>query len=159
MVKKTMAILGDTGKFSPILIDVFAKQELRLLFVSEAETKIEKLKKQLEPLKTAADIEFIRCEREGCWEADIILLIRSENISFALVEKIKEVATQKIVMVVSEDIKQPDKPVFEKLLPYSKVVEMVFDSRKKEFSVFGKDAEAKADVQNILESTGYQLNK
>lgn len=159
MVKKTMAILGDTREFSPVLMEVLIKQDLRLLFVSEDEAKNENVKKQLEPLKAIAEIEFISCEREGCWEADIILLNRPENISPALVEKIKEVATQKIVVIVSEDIKQPDNPELEKLLPYSKIVEIVFDPQENEFSVSGKDAEAKANMQFIFESAGYQLNK
>jgi len=159
MVKKTMAILGDTGKFSAVLMEVLVMQDFRLLFVSEDEAKNKKIKKQLEPLKTAAEIEFISCEREGCWEADIILLTRPENISTILIEKIKEVATQKIVLVVSEEKQQPDTPELEKLLPYSKVVEIVFNPQEKEFSVSGKDAESRTNVQKIFESTGYQLNK
>lgn len=158
-MKKTMAILGDPGEFPPILMEILVMQDLRLLFVSEDEAKNEMIRKQLEPLKTAAEIEFISCEREGCWEADIITVTRPENISSALVEKIKEVATQKIVLVVSEERDQPDKPELNKLLPYSKVVEIVFDPRKKEFSVSGKDAKAKADVKNIFESAGYKQNK
>jgi len=159
MVKKTMAILGDTGEFSTVLMEVLMMQDLRLLFVSEDEAKNKKIKKQLEPLKTAAEFEFISCEREGCWEAEIIAVTHPENISTILIEKIKEVATQKIVMVVSEDKKQPEKPELENLLPYSKVVEIVFDPREKEFSVSGKDAVSKTIVQKIFESTGYQLNK
>lgn len=158
-MKKTMAILGDTGEFPPVLMEILVKQDLRLLFVSEDEAKNEKVRKQLEPLKAAAEIEFKSCEREGCWEADIILLTRPEKVSSALVEKIKEVATQKIVLVVSEDLNQPDKPEFEKLLPYSKVVKFVFDPLEKEFSISGKDAESLEDIQKLLEGTGYQLNK
>ena len=136
-MQKTMAILGDTRRFSHILMEFLVMLDLRLLFVSEDEAKNEKVKKQLELLKATAEIEFISCEREGCWEADIILLTRPENISSALVEKIKGVATQKIVLVVSKDIKQPYKPELEKLLPYSKVLEIVFDPWKKEFSISG----------------------
>lgn len=158
-MKKTMAILGGPGEFPPILMEILVMQDLRLLFVSEDEAKNEMVRKQLEPLKTTAEIEFISCEREGCWEADIIAVTRPENISSALVEKIKEVATQKIVLVLSEDGDRADKPEIDKLLPYSKVVEIVFDPRKKEFSVFGKDAKAKADVQNTFESTGNKQNK
>ena len=156
-MKKTIAILGDSGEFSSELYEVLMKQDLRLLFVSEDEAKYERLKEQLNPSNAVAEIEFHMCQREGCWEADIIVLNYSEVISSALTEKIKEVATQKIVLKISEDDKKFEKPELEKLLPLSKVVTINFDHYKKEFSVFGKDSEAKAEVLKILLNLDYQL--
>lgn len=157
MVKKTIAILGDTGEFSPVLMEVLMRQDLRLLFVSEVEKKNVALKKQLENTNVLDEVEFISCEREGCWEADIIAVTRPENIFPGLVEKIKEVATQKIVLVVSEEKKQFDNPELEKSLPHSKVVEINLDMKAKEFSVSGKDSEAIAGIRSIFENAGYKF--
>lgn len=157
MVKKTIAVLGNTGKFSPGLIEVLMKQDLRLLFVSEENTKHIEIKEQLAPVNAAAEIEFISCERDGCWEADIIAISMRDGISPDLVQKIKEVATQKTVLLISEDNRRTVKPELEKLLPYSKVVEMQIDTREKEFAISGIDVEAKTDIRIIFENAGYKL--
>ncbi len=157
MMKKTMAILGDTGGFSPVFMEILVKLDIRLLFVSEDVAKNIKVKEQLESFRAAAEIEFISCEREGCWEADIIAVVRPENISPSLVDKIKEVATQKTVLVISEENKISKHPELEKLLPYSKVIEIELDTPAKQFSVSGKDVEALSGIKSIFENAGYQF--
>lgn len=153
-----MAILGYTEGFFTDVIKVFLKQNFQLLFVSEDEPKNKRLIKQLEHLEPAADIEFISCEREGCWVADIIAIIQQENVSTPLVEKIKEVATQKIVLVISDDKNQTGVDL-NKALPHSKIVEIKFNLQEKRFRLFDKDAEAKKKIQKIFEGSNYQLNK
>ena len=153
MVEKTIAILGDTGEFPPTLIDVLAKQDLRLLYVSENEEKNVALKNRLNNLEVLAEVEFLSCEREGCWEADIIAFTQPDNISPGLVEKIKEVAIQKIVLVVSG---RKESANLDALFPYSKIVEVVKKSPGKGFSIAGKNAAANAEVQELIE--GY-INK
>ncbi|MEP6262789.1 MAG: hypothetical protein ABJ092_14530 [Gillisia sp.] len=155
MVERTIAILGDTGEFPQVLMEAFAKQNLRLLYVSENEEKNVAVQQQLENLKVLAEVEFLSCEREGCWEADIIAFSKPESISPALVEKIKEVATQKIVVVVTG---QNQSANFDALFPNSKVVEVSVNTTK-EISISGKDKTANAEVQELIESTTYKSNK
>lgn len=155
MVKKTIAILGDTGKLSTGLMEDLMRQDLRLLFISENDSKNIELKGQLEQANTAAEVEFTSCEREGCWEADIIALTPQESISTGLIQKIKEVATQKIVLVFSEENKTNSKADLNNLLPYSKVIEIQINPVLKEFYLTGKDAEALHEVSSIFEKTGY----
>lgn len=154
MVERTIAILGDTGEFPQALIEAFAKQNLRLLFVSENEEKNLALQQQLENTKVLAEVEYLSCEREGCWEADIIAFYQPESISPALVAKIKEVATQKIVLVVTGEKNSTN---FDALFPYSKVVEVFVNSTGKEISICGKDKTANAEVQELIESTNYKI--
>lgn len=158
MMKKTIAVLRNSGEFSPLIMEILLQQDLRLLFVSEDKYKNEKLEKQLEAKPTVAEIDFITCEREGCWEAEIIIVNQSDKFSYDLIEKIKEVATQKIVLSVSEDAEQSDYTGLEKLLPFSKLVKINFDHREKEFSVFARDFEAKTEVLKIFGNSDYKLN-
>ena len=156
MVKKTIAILGDTGRLSTGLMEDLMRQDLRLLFISENDSKNITLKEQLERDNTAAEVEFTSCEREGCWEADIIALTPMENISTGLIRKIKEVATQKIVLEISEENKTSGNSNLAGLLPYSKVIEIKFNSPQKEFAVTGKDEESIYQVRSIFEKAGYK---
>lgn len=156
-MKKTIAILGDKkGSFSEV-IKVLIKQDLRLLFVSEdEETKIG-ISRQLKFQDATAEIEFLSCERDGCWEADMIVLVNPDTSLVAHVKKIKEVATQKIVLVPSEGKKIKDEPDLRELLPWSKVVEINFDSIEKKISFCSKDAQAKAEVERLFEASGHVL--
>src|SRR5690606_3553582 len=155
MVKKTIAILGDTGRLSTGLIEELMRQDLRLLFISENDSKHIELKEQLDEANTAAEVEFTSCEREGCWEADIIALTPMESFSKGLIQKIKAVATQKIVLEISEYNKTSGKSDLAGLLPYSKVIEIQFNSPQKEFAVTGKDEESIYQVRSIFEKAGY----
>lgn len=156
MVKKTIAILGDTGKFSPVVMQDLMKQDLRLLFISEDETKKFKLKEQLEPINGAAEVEFTSCERDGCWEADIIAITGKENIPTALIKKIKEVATQKTVLIISEENKKSESHYLVTSLPNSNVIEIQIDTPVKEFRLTGKDAHSLTEIKFIFENAGYQ---
>ena len=156
MVERTIAILGETGEFPQVLLEAFAKQNLRLLYVSENKEKNVAVQQQLENLKVLAEVEFLSCEREGCWEADIIAFSQPESISPALITKIKEVATQKIVLVVTGEKKLAN---FYALFPYSKFVEVLINNTGKEISVSGNDNTAIAEVQELIESTINKSNK
>ena len=71
-VRKTIAFIGDSGKFCPALTEELTQQDLRLLFVSAEEEKNIRIKEAMGYLNPSADIEFNNYETEGCWEADII---------------------------------------------------------------------------------------
>ncbi len=156
MVKKTIAILGDTGKFSPGLLEILLKQDLRLLFISEEETKNINLKEQLERFHAKAEVEFVSCEREGCWEADIIAITRNKKIPAELVQKIKEVSTQKIVLIISEENDLGVQSELVDQLPFSKVIEINIDTKANKFSVTGNHTNALTGISTIFDKAGYQ---
>lgn len=157
VMRKTVAILGEIGIFFPELIKVLIKQDLQLLLVSEDEEKKLEISEQLELKNSTAEVEFLSCEKDGCWEADMIVLVNPDNSSSSLVKKIKEVATQKIVVVISEDKEILGKPDLQELLPWSKVVEIRLNSSKRVISLCSKDVEAKMEVKSIFQASGYQL--
>ena len=158
-MRKTMTILGDTGKLFPDMTEILLKKDLRLLFVSEDEVENLELRSRLEQAGAVAEVEFTSCERDGCWEADIIAITQPEKASSALLKRIKEVATQKIVLAIYEDRKNFDKATLQQLLPHSKIVLLQMDSQKKKFSVSGNYPEAKDGVKELLSGAGYEVKQ
>lgn len=158
MVTKTIAILAEKGKISPELLRVLGKSNLRLLFVAENEENKNQLVERLQPLGLKAEIDFTSCGKEGCWEADKILLLRSAEPSEVFIDQIKEVATQKPVWVVSEETETKDQADLKRLLPNSKVIEIKFKKKKKEVSICGKDAEARDEIRQLFEASGYAVS-
>jgi predicted dinucleotide-binding enzyme len=157
MVKKTIAIIGDTGKFCPALTKAAVQQDLRLLFISHNEEVVSKVKAQLEELKKPTEVEFISCEKEGCWEAEIIAFTRPEEIEPVLFERIRQVSTQKTVVVISHrpvKTSEHEKFCFQELLPHSRLVEL--EIKGSEFRIFGRNSEANQYVQEFFEAAGYQ---
>ena len=154
MGKKTVAVIGETGEFCPALAKAAVQQDLRLLFISRDEAKTSSLQTQLGQLEESAEIEFLNCEKEGCWEADVIAFTRPEKIEAALLERIKQVSTQKVVLVFSYQVEENvDRMCFQQLLPHSKVVEL--ELKDSEFSIFGRNKEANETVQKFFEVAGY----
>ena len=159
MVKSTVAIIGDTGEFCPALIKAIMQHELRLLFISGDEAKVSHLKKELQQLPQKAEVEYLTCEKEGCWEADIIAFTRPTKIEPLLLQKIKQVSTQKLVLVISHGSTKDrgqEKLCFQELLPHSKLVEL--EIRERQFSLFGKSDEANSTVAAFFKAAGYHQN-
>ncbi len=156
MVKKTIAVLGDNENFSSNLMEVLTKQDLRLLFISEDEASKIELKQRLEEANPTAEVEFTSCEREGCWEADIIAITPMKSLSGELVQKIREVATQKIVLVFKKENNVSDHAELSNSLPYSKVIEIILNSPQKEFILSGKDENSIVAVKEIFENAGFK---
>ncbi|MCC8361387.1 hypothetical protein [Salinimicrobium sediminilitoris] len=154
MGKKTVAIIGESGEFCPALAMAAVQQDLRLLFISRDETKKSILEKRLGDLDVPAEVEFTTCEKDGCWEADAIAFIQPEEIEPKLLDRIKQVSTQKIVLVIFHPGKLKNKEFcFQDLLPYSRIVEL--EIKGSDFHIFGRNKEAKEIVQNFFKAAGY----
>lgn len=158
--RKIIAILGEVGSFCPALAEKLAEQHLRLLFVSTKGQKNTEFSEKLRQMKPSAEIEFINCEKEGCWEADIITFTDFSYIEPELVQRIREVATQKVVLAVSEgnEGKESSGKISElrELLPHSHVFQVVLDSGKMEAEITGSTDDAK-EVKVIFRNAGYKI--
>lgn len=103
-----------------------------------------------------SEVEILDCAKEGCWEADIIVF-SGEILEEGLPEKIREVATQKIVLVITWDNKnerQEEKLVqVRKALPFSKTVGLIF--HRKEMILSGENPEAVDTAKKIVQLLGY----
>ena len=156
MVRKTIAVIGTVEGEALILLEALARQKLRLLVVSGQQEANLQAKEHLEMAGGAAEIEFISCEREGCWEADMIMVAPAAELTPSLLEKIRTVATQKPVLRISEDKTQYEESLKD-LLPHARVVELKVDPQARQICLSGQDPDASAAVKRIFENTGYDI--
>lgn len=154
-VKETIAFLGDAGTLCPVLMKNLAEQgNYRLLFVSDDLTDI-----NLQDI--TGDVELIQCAKEGCWEADIIALVDPEEITAEVVNRIKDVATQKILLCIETEHRQKSCFSIEKLkalqveFPYSKLVYINVNFQQMTVQVHGDNQEARDSISSIFESSGF----
>ena len=109
------------------------------------------------------NIEKMSCATDASWEADIVILsgccINDEEI----VQKIKKVATAKIIIIMENDdefTKSINRQLsFDIVFPHSKIVEVINinmdDKAEKEFLLEGHDSYALDSVSNIFERMGF----
>lgn len=124
MWTKTIAILGEQEQYPLELLKILGKQEFQLLFVSSNQETNSRLIKQFDQLETTAEVDFISCEKEGCWEADLIILYKPAKLLSTIIERIREVAIQKTILVISESSTQKNDLNLKDLLPHSRVIDV-----------------------------------
>src|SRR5690606_20786726 len=137
-VKKAIALIGEIQGKEKILMQLV--KNYRLLWVTKEDDSYSDLSQSILNEFPGAEVEIIACAKEGCWEADIIFL-EVHGIEKELIERIREVATQKIVVVLGKDDDHAPALVNKLLLvqeglPYSKIVEVYLEP---ETVVAGKD--------------------
>lgn len=174
--KKTIAIVGATEKRGLAVINYLAKGNYRLLLMSEDSEKLAQLKNDL--TNAVAEIETLNCVKDACWEADIIIVATPYEQEREVAEKIKEVATGKIVVSVSNPIDSTYERLFpspsnsaaeelQRLLPYSKVVKTFNTSLVENFTspvikretadtfIAGNNGDAINTIAEIIKSVGF----
>lgn len=132
MVKSTIAILGATEVSGAAVAKSLAKDRFRLLLFGHDDTQLAALFDEIKILNPRADIDCLHCVVDASWEADLIISAVPTGSERELAEKIREVCTQKILLIVSAKQEglggEPsrDKSSVEEiqqLLPDSKVVQ------------------------------------
>lgn len=155
-VTKTIALIGEIQGKERIL-NRLAKTH-RLLWVTNEDDPYIHLPQSAVSEFSGAEVEIIACAKEGCWEADIIVL-EVQEIERELIQRIREVATQKIVVVLGKNGDSVADLVNQLLLvqeglPYSKIVEVYPGP---EMVVAGKDPVAVETVKEILRNLGFSF--
>lgn len=146
-----------------------AKGNDRLLLISKEEEKLEVLKAAITNEHPLADVEGMSCAMHGSWEADIIILATPYEAQADIAEKIREVASQKIVISIANPLNttydalvtNPNKSAAEELqalLPHSKVVKAFNTTYAANFAqtvIAGKQVDAfiAGDNEAALETT------
>src|SRR5579875_2864223 len=131
--KKTIAIIGATGKMGSAIAKNLSKGNYRLLLFANSQEKAQKLANEIKKENPIADIDCSGCPFDASWEADIIIPAVKYNVEKEVAKKIKDVATQKIVVSISNPLNEnfdglitaSDSSAAEELqdlLPNSKVV-------------------------------------
>jgi NADPH-dependent F420 reductase len=168
---KTVAIIGATGDMGSAIAMSLVNSDYRLLLMSREKTKLAKLLSYIKKKNPATDVATIECEKEACWEADIIILTVPYRAEKEVAEKIREVATQKVVIEISNPLNEtyddlitaPNTSAAEELqkaLPNSKVIkafntvfssdftQRIKDGKPIKTFIAGNDQEA---VQTVVE--------
>ena len=155
-IKKTIAIVGATEIKGVEITHQFAQHDYRLLLISNDPAKLDLLTKALSEENFKAEIESIACVKDGCWEADIIILAVPLCEEKEAAERMKEVATQKTVVLVSENA--DELASLQHILPYSKLVRVSGDFHTKEISAGLQDGDADEEILDILQDAGFKIS-
>lgn len=151
-MKQTIAWIGGDHHQGDILMKLAG--HYRLLWV-----------RRKEDLQTASfhdipesEVEIIDCAKEGCWEADIIVLA-GEALEDDLLEKIRDVATQKIALLITRDNvegRQEEKLAqIREALPFSKTAAANFHLGETRLS--GDNPAALSTASEILRRLGCEI--
>lgn len=154
-LKETIAFAGITNTAScATYITKLAQARYSLLLVSSPDNSLQELADQVLSHVPEAKVDVMACAKDGCWEADIIVVFGETGLNAGFLNKIKAVSTQKIVVGVwlgdgSHGEPYPNKGLVE-LLPHSKVVLARYDEETNKVYIDGADREA---VLTVLELT------
>ena len=144
--KKTIAIITSTEQKTSAVVNKFSGEGYRLLLLEKELNQLSELSAEIKLTHPALEFEVVNCLKDGCWEADIIILDISCGEQKEVAELIKEVATQKPVISFSDH----ENIELENSLKYSKVVTVVKKGASNETSLCGKDHDALIEVSEIL---------
>ena len=177
--RKTIAIVGATGNMGSAITRSLSKNgTYRLLLMANDQEKLTGLKNDVEKSGADAELLTLNCAKEASWEADIIVVATPYEAEKEVAEKIREVATGKIVISISNPLNSayndlvtsPDSSAAEelqKLLPNSKVVKTfnttfaadfispVIDGKTADAFVAGNNGDAVDTVAEIVKSVGF----
>jgi len=176
--KKTIAIIGASGKMGSAIAKNLANANYRLLLFANQKNKTRALADEIKKANPGADVECVGCSFDASWEADIIIPAVKYEIEKEVAQKIKEVATQKIVISISnplngayDGLQTPANTSaaeqLQELLPDSKVVKAfntvfsgdfsqpVIDGKRTDCFIAGDDDEAVETVGDIVSAAGF----
>lgn len=176
--KRTIAIIGASGNMGAAIAKALAKGNDRLLLISKEEEKSEVLKAAITTEHPLADVEGMACAMHGSWEADIIILATPYEAQADIAKKIRDVASQKIVISIANPLNttydalvtSPNTSAAEELqalLPYSKVVkafnttyaanfaQTVIDGKQADAFIAGDNEAALETTAELVKTTGF----
>lgn len=176
--KQTIAIIGAAGKMGSAIARSLSFGNYRLLLYSTDLAKSAAVVENIKITNPASEVEAILCNYNACWEADIIIMAVPYHAEKGIVEKIKDVANQKIVISITNPLNEtfdglltaPNTSAAEELqflLPHSKVIKAfnttfaanfetpVIDGKITDSFIAGDDAQALETVAQLVSTAGF----
>lgn len=180
ITKQTIAIIGAGGSMGSAIAKHVAGGNYRLLLFDRDSEKLPVLKEEILQPYPSADVKSMDCARDCSWEADIIILTVPQGAEKEIADKIRDVATQKIVISIANPVDKDfsklttdsDSSAAEELqywLPHSKVVKAfnttfsanfeqpVIGGKQADAFIAGDDEEALQSVTEFVETAGFSL--
>ncbi|MDQ2864214.1 MAG: hypothetical protein M3R50_11325 [Bacteroidota bacterium] len=121
-VKNTIAIIASTKEKAKAIVQKIANKKCRILLVSKHENEYVELQAEVQSKYPAMELDTTDCMKDGCWEADVIIMNVNEDEEKEVSEMIREVATQKLVINFSDSEKGCSQENLQRLLSHSRVV-------------------------------------
>jgi len=149
-VKKTIAIIGAGVEIGAAIVDKLSAGNYRLLLVSNEINELSQIVQNIKQNNLNPEVETVDCAKEGCWEADIIVLAIPYHTLKKVIEKINEVATQKIVLFISNNEDEIKPWELQRLLPYSRVVAAFCNPYTFETFITSDDKEASETISKMI---------
>ncbi|WP_372637404.1 NADPH-dependent F420 reductase [Fodinibius sp.] len=178
ITKQTIAVIGAGGNMGFAIAKSIAGDNYRLLLFDRAPEKPGSLTEKIKQAHPGADVESMDCAHDCSWEADIIILAVPHGAEKEIAGKIRDVATQKVVISIANPVDEdfsklttePDSSAAEELqewLPHSRVVKAfnttfaadfeqpVIDGKQADAFIAGDDEEALQAVTALVETAGF----
>jgi predicted dinucleotide-binding enzyme len=108
MAKKTIAIIGATGKIGTAIAKGLAKSNCRLLLFADDRKNLNSLAKEIRTINPLADIDCMGCAADASWEADIIIPAVPSCSQKDIAQKIKPYANRKIVISIPDSLNETE---------------------------------------------------
>jgi NADPH-dependent F420 reductase len=176
--KKTIAIIGASGSMGSAIAKSLSKGNFRLLLFANHKDKVQQLINEIKNNTPDADVDSMNCPFDASWEADIIIPAVKYEKEKEVAERIKQVATQKIVISISNPLNEtytglvtsPETSAAENLqdyLPDSKVVKAfntvfardflqpVIDGKQADVFIAGNDEDSVKTVSELVTEAGF----
>lgn len=160
--KNTVAIIGASGSLGSAIAKGISKGPYRLLLMDKEQNHLSLLASEIIKLNSSADVDIIHCCKDASWEAEIIIIAVPDDEQNEIAKKIKEVATQKIVISIASQIVTDND--LQQLLSYSKVINVSIGTDTKQASninktidafIKGSDDESLETAIKIIETIGF----
>ncbi|TDE07745.1 hypothetical protein [Flavobacterium sandaracinum] len=161
--RRTFAVLGVSETNSIFLVKQIAKTNPVLLFDHDT-IILNSVYSQILLEHPNANAEMMICPTNASWEADTIILSNIAATNGNLIEKIRSVATGKIVLFLEnkKNTKTSGNAAekLQHLFPFSKVVQSFEsgDSSNDSFFLNGNDKEAVRTILALFTSIGLKAN-
>lgn len=175
---KTIAIIGASGNMGSAIAKSLATSPYRLLLFGKEEATLRSLLKEIRTTNKKADAQILACAADASWEADIIIAAVPFAAEKELAEKIRQVATGKIVISISNPLNETytglvtdgntsSAEELQKLLPHSKVIKAfnttfagdfsqpIIDGKTIDTFIAGNDEEALETVSDVVRFAGF----
>lgn len=177
-VKQTIAIIGATGNMGSALARSLARGPYRVLLFGRDAARLDRLASEIQGTVPAAEVEAVGCPVDASWEADIIIPAVPFSAEKGVVEKIRPVATGKVVVSIANPLNEsydglttaPDSSAAEELqalLPHARVVKAFNTTYAADFAqphigghtvdafIAGNDEEALEIAKGLVQTAGF----
>lgn len=148
---KTIAFLGLGSEEEVSFIKSVALRH-RVLILQTAGIHPQKTHGKSNALINLKNVEWILCEKEACWEADLIFIKKAHGIAENILDQISKVSVQKTIALLETNYKR-----IEKIFLHSKVVSLFLNGKNFTILFLKEPSEALNEVVQFLNRCAYKL--